>query len=68
MTTPEHNRVLLAGQPVARCEGCPFKTKSLSWTGLQTPPNMRMHLQKPRARWSAAGRFWHASFQVIRGR
>jgi hypothetical protein len=32
------------------------------------PPNMRMHLQKPRAPWSKAGRRRHASFQVIRGR
>jgi hypothetical protein len=31
-------------------------------------PNMRMHLQKPRAPWSKAGRRRHASFQVIRGR
>jgi predicted PilT family ATPase len=32
------------------------------------PNNMRMHLPKPRAPWSKAGRCGHASFQVIRGR
>jgi hypothetical protein len=36
--------------------------------GVGTPPNMRMHLQKPRVPWSKADRLSNASFQVIRGR
>jgi hypothetical protein len=36
------------------------------WT-LEMLANMRMHLQKPRAPWSKAGRRRHASFQVRLG-
>jgi hypothetical protein len=36
--------------------------------GPGTPPNMRMHLPKPRAPWWPAERVTSASSQVIRGR
>jgi hypothetical protein len=34
----------------------------------ELPPNMRMHLTKPRRRVSFDARLWTASLQVIRGR
>ena len=35
---------------------------------MKTPPNMRMHLTKPRERLSSGARLAHAALQVMRGR